>query len=113
MQSWRRGRCVAGLAFRRIVHLAAVAAFGIGGGDLVNILLRRIAEPTFLQQLLHPQKQICPLSDPRVKRRWVFTAGSVPVFQQLPDLDDLVRGASDGKVDIDMLPVVLRVCILK
>ena len=90
-----------------------MAAFGVEGGDLVNILLRRIAEPTFLQQLLHPQNQICPLSDARVKRRWVFNAASVPVFQQLPDLHDLVRGAADGNVDIDVLPAILRVSILE
>ena len=85
----------------------------MGGGDFVSFLLRRIAEPTLLQQLPRPQKQICLFSDPRVKRRWVFTAGSVSGFQQLPDLYDLVRGALDGKVDIDVLPVILRVCILK
>ena len=90
-----------------------MAAFGVEGGYLVNFLLRRIAETTFLQQFPHPQKQICPLNDPRVKRRWVFTAGSVGAFQDIPDLGNLVRGALDGKVDIDVLPVILRVGILK
>ena len=106
LRRWRRGKSVAGLAYRRRCHLAAEAASRGVGGVLVSFLVRRIAEPTFLQQLPHMQKQLCLLSDLRVSR-WVSTADSKVGLQHLPDLGDLLHRALDGSVDIDVLPVFL------